>query len=57
MLMPRSGAVSNTAALNFEPVAVLAIAWVVLGQTVAPLQIVGAFIVIGAIIAVSLLKR
>lgn len=57
MLMPRSGAVSNTAALNFEPVAVLAIAWVVLGQTVAPLQIVGAFIVIGAIIAVSLLKK
>lgn len=49
VLLPRLGAVNNAVVLSFEPIAVLAIAWVVLGQTVAPLQIVGAFVVIGAI--------
>jgi len=35
--------------LNFEPIAVLAIAWVVLGQAVTALQALGAFVVVGAI--------
>lgn len=50
VLLPRLGMVNNAAVLNFEPIAVLAIAWMVLGQTVAPLQVLGAFIVVGAII-------
>ena len=49
VLMPRLGIVSNAAVLNFEPIAVLGLAWLVLGQVVAPLQILGAFIVVGAI--------
>ena len=49
VLLPRLGAVNNAAVLNFEPIAVLGIAWLVLGQAVAPLQILGAFIVVGAI--------
>ena len=49
VLLPRLGAVNNAAILNFEPISVLAIAWVVLGQAVAPLQILGAFVVVGAI--------
>jgi drug/metabolite transporter (DMT)-like permease len=49
VLLPKLGAVNNMAILNFEPIAVLGIAWVALGQAVAPLQIVGAFIVVGAI--------
>jgi drug/metabolite transporter (DMT)-like permease len=49
VLLPRLGTVNNAAVLNFEPIAVLGIAWVVLGQAVAPLQILGAFIVVGAI--------
>lgn len=49
VLLPRLGAVNNAAVLNFEPIAVLAIAWVVLGQAVAPLQVLGAFVVVGAI--------
>jgi drug/metabolite transporter (DMT)-like permease len=36
-------------ALNFEPIAVLGIAWLALGQSVTPLQLLGAFIVVGAI--------
>jgi drug/metabolite transporter (DMT)-like permease len=50
VLLPRLGAVNNAAVLNFEPIAVLGIAWLVLGQAVAPLQILGAFIVVGAIV-------
>ena len=49
VLLPRLGMVNNAAVLNFEPIAVLAIAWVVLGQAIAPLQIAGAFVVVGAI--------
>jgi drug/metabolite transporter (DMT)-like permease len=49
VLLPRLGTVNNAAVLNFEPIAVLGIAWVVLGQAVAPSQILGAFVVVGAI--------
>jgi drug/metabolite transporter (DMT)-like permease len=50
VLLPRlGGAVNNAAILNFEPIAVLAIAWVVLGQAVTPLQALGAVVVVGAI--------
>lgn len=49
VLLPRLGAVNNAVVLNFEPIAVLALAWVILDQKVAPLQILGAFIVVGAI--------
>lgn len=51
VVLPRLGAVDNSVVLNFEPIAVLAIAWMVLDQKVAPLQVLGAFIVVGAIIA------
>jgi drug/metabolite transporter (DMT)-like permease len=49
VLLPRLGAVNNAAVLNFEPIAVLGLAWPILGQAVAPLQVAGAFIVVGAI--------
>ncbi len=49
VLLPRLGAVNNAAVLNFEPIAVLGLAWMILGQAVALLQVVGAFIVVGAI--------
>jgi drug/metabolite transporter (DMT)-like permease len=49
VVLPRLGAVNNMAVLNFEPIAVLGVAWLILDQAVAPLQILGAFIVVGAI--------
>jgi drug/metabolite transporter (DMT)-like permease len=51
VVLPKLGAVNNSVVLNFEPIAVLAIAWMVLDQSVAPLQVLGAFVVVGAIIA------
>jgi drug/metabolite transporter (DMT)-like permease len=38
-----------TAALNFEPIALLVLAWAFLGQTLKPLQVAGALLVVGAI--------
>jgi drug/metabolite transporter (DMT)-like permease len=49
--------VNNAAVLNFEPIAVLVLAWPILGQAVAPLQIVGAFVVVGAIVWMGTGKR
>ena len=57
VLLPRLGAVNNAAVFNFEPIAVLGLAWLILGQAVAPLQIVGAFIVVGAIAWMGAGKR
>lgn len=56
ILLPRVGAVNNAAVMNFEPIASLILAWLILGQTIAPLQMVGAALVIGAIVALSVAK-
>jgi drug/metabolite transporter (DMT)-like permease len=52
-VVPRLAAPSNTAALNFEPIAALALGWAILGQGVAPRQMVGALIVVGAVILIG----
>jgi drug/metabolite transporter (DMT)-like permease len=57
VLLPRLDVMNNSAALNFEPIAVLFLAWPILGQSVAPLQIVGALIVVGAVIALGTGRR
>jgi drug/metabolite transporter (DMT)-like permease len=55
-VLPRLSAAS-TAALNFEPIAALALAWLFLGQAVAPLQILGAFVTVGAIAWLGVSKK
>ena len=57
VLLPRLGAVNNAVVLNFEPIALLGLGWVILDQAVAPIQIVGAFIVVGAIMVLGLGKK
>ena len=57
VLLPRLDALNNSAALNFEPIAVLFLAWPILGQGVAPRQILGALIVVGAVVALGTAKR
>ena len=57
VLLPRLDALNNSAALNFEPIAVLFLAWPILGQRVGPLQIAGALVVVGAVIALGSAKR
>jgi drug/metabolite transporter (DMT)-like permease len=49
VVLPRMGSASYAVVLNFEPISLLFLGWVILGQAIAPLQIFGAFIVVGAI--------
>ena len=55
-VLPRLPAAS-TAALNLEPIALLLLAWIFLGHTLTPLQLVGAFITVGAIAWLGVAKR
>lgn len=57
VVLPRLGAVNNAAIMNFEPVASLVVGWLVLGQTIAPLQMLGGAIVIGAIVWLTTGRR
>jgi len=48
---------TTTAALNFEPIALLVLGWLFLGFTVTPLQIAGAVLTVSAIAWLGLQKR
>jgi drug/metabolite transporter (DMT)-like permease len=56
-LLPKLGVVGNSPILNVEPVAALVMAWAVLDQRVAPVQIVGSLLVVGAVMALGLRRR
>ena len=56
-VLPKMGVVGNSAIMNVEPVCALALAWVFLGQAIAPMQLVGAAIVVGTVMALGLRKR
>jgi drug/metabolite transporter (DMT)-like permease len=57
VLVPRMGAVNTAPVLNIEPVASMVIAWAVLGQTIAPIQVLGALLVVGSVIWMNLGRR
>src|SRR5207248_1359556 len=48
---------TSTAALNFEPIALLVLGWVFLGFTVTPLQLAGAVLTVSAIAWLGLQKH
>ena len=54
IVLPRLGVVGNAPILNVEPVAALVMAWALLGQAIAPIQVVGALVVVGAVMALGL---
>jgi drug/metabolite transporter (DMT)-like permease len=56
-LLPRLGVVGSSPILNVEPVAALLMAWLLLGQSIAPIQVVGALLVVGAVMALGLRRR
>ncbi|MES2786164.1 MAG: DMT family transporter, partial [Pseudomonadota bacterium] len=55
-VLPRLGVVGNSAIMNVEPVFALVLAWLVLGQTIAPIQVLGALIVVAAVMVLGLRK-
>ncbi len=56
-VLPKLGVVGNSAIMNVEPVFALVLAWAILGQTIAPVQIAGALIVVGTVMGLGLRKR
>jgi drug/metabolite transporter (DMT)-like permease len=56
-VLPKLGVVGNSAIMNVEPVFALVLAWLVLGQAIAPVQVVGALIVVGAVMVLGMRRR
>jgi drug/metabolite transporter (DMT)-like permease len=56
-VLPRLGAVGNSAIMNVEPVFALVLAWLVLGQSIAPSQVAGALVVVAAVVWLGLGKQ
>ena len=56
-VLPRLGVVGNSPIMNAEPVFALVLAWALLGQSISVLQLVGAAIVVGAVMVLGLRKR
>src|SRR4051812_40214527 len=55
-VLPRVAS-TTTGALNFEPIALLVLGWLVLGLGVTALQTLGAFLTVGSIAWLGLMKR
>ncbi|NDD13311.1 MAG: EamA family transporter, partial [Betaproteobacteria bacterium] len=55
-LLPKLGVVGGSPIMNIEPVAALAMAWVVLDQSIAPMQLLGAVVVVGTVMVLGLRK-
>ncbi|MDH4059854.1 MAG: DMT family transporter [Aquincola sp.] len=56
-VLPRLGVVGNSAIMNVEPIFALVLAWALLGQSIAPVQVLGGLLVVGAVMALGLRRR
>ena len=56
-VLPKLGVAGNSAIMNVEPVFALTLAWLILGQAIAAIQILGALIVVGTVMVLGLRKR
>jgi drug/metabolite transporter (DMT)-like permease len=56
-VLPRLGVVGNSAIMNVEPVFALVLAWAILGQSIALIQVLGALIVVGAVMVLGMRRR
>jgi drug/metabolite transporter (DMT)-like permease len=56
-VLPKLGVVGNSAIMNVEPVFALVLAWALLGQSIAPMQLVGALVVVSTVMWLGLRKR
>ncbi len=55
-VLPKLGVVGNSAIMNVEPVFALILAWFLLGQAIAPMQLVGAAVVVSTVLWLGLHK-
>jgi len=56
-VLPRLGVVGNSAIMNVEPVFALLLAWALLGQQIAPLQVAGGLLVVATVMWLGLRRR
>jgi len=56
-VLPRLGVVGNSAIMNVEPVFALVLAWAVLGQTIAAVQVAGGLLVVATVMWLGLRRR
>jgi len=56
-VLPKLGVVGNSAIMNVEPVFALVLAWALLGQAIAPMQLLGAAVVVATVVWLGLRKR
>ena len=56
-VLPKLGVVGNSAIMNVEPVFALVLAWLILGQVIAPVQVIGALVVVGAVMGMGMRRR
>ncbi|MSQ69768.1 MAG: DMT family transporter [Betaproteobacteria bacterium] len=57
LVLPRLGATQTAIVLNMEPVAVAVIAWLALGEALGALQVLGALLVVAAVIFFQVRRR
>ncbi len=56
-VLPKLGVAGNSAIMNTEPVFALVLAWAILGQAIAPIQLAGALVVVATVIVLGLRRR
>jgi len=56
-VLPRLGVVGNSAIMNIEPIFALVLAWALLGQAIAPIQVAGGLLVVATVIWLGLRRR
>ena len=57
IVLPRLGVVGNSAIMNVEPVFALVLAWLILGQSIAASQVLGALLVVATVVWLGLRPR
>ncbi len=53
-VLPRLGVVGSSPIMNVEPIFALVLAWAVLGQAIAPLQVAGGLVVVATVMVLGL---
>ncbi len=57
VVLPKLGVVGNSAIMNVEPIFSLLLAWLLLGQSIGGMQLMGALLVVGSVMYLGLRKR
>jgi len=56
-VLPRLGVVGNSAIMNVEPIFALVLAWAILGQSIAAVQVLGGLVVVATVVWLGLRRR